>query len=167
MSTLFRKKYEIFFIRLFYVFFLSSLSAVLFGCGENMGDMYITQPQFRGKVTVIHGHPNGVPVRHSGNRQVFEIPTNGVLKSKGHPKDGFNSKTEFFRRIGGNKVEKLNLYHMHIDPRIPTPSLDLGKEVLFFADFKGEENVLLDGEADSVKAFAYWVKGWDFSVKNQ
>lgn len=90
----------------------------LFSCNSSIEKEGYILPysDYTGKVTVLFNDKDGVPTSYdTSNRRLYEIPQNGVLKSKFSENDGFVPDNEdyvafFVREKGGLKLLNIKFY---------------------------------------------------------
>ncbi len=94
---------------------------VLIGYWRSKADVYIFPYGYTGKATVIYDQPSGAAEKFMGKKRVFEIPQDGILRTK------FNYKgnlTEFYYRLPNGKLSQIteNFYaHKDAPPQSPPP----------------------------------------------
>lgn len=83
-------------MRLIIIIFLSSF-LMMVGCNRSGEQEVVVVPKnFKGYVIVIFNQKNGQPVKYDGKKRVYEIPSNGILKTQFNVNDGWRDFTEYY-----------------------------------------------------------------------
>ena len=86
------------------IFFI--LSVMLFGCSTAENEVFILPKEYRGYVLIIFNQKNGVPSKYNGEKRVYEIPQNGILKTQFKLNDGLSDFPQFYyeKPIQSNRI---------------------------------------------------------------
>ena len=58
------------------------MSLILFSCGQKEDEVYIVPKNYTGYVVIIYDQKKGVAPKYEGKKRVYEIPSNGILKTQ-------------------------------------------------------------------------------------
>ncbi|MEJ5996010.1 hypothetical protein WG904_16400 [Pedobacter sp. Du54] len=87
---------------------------ILLGCDKGEKEIVVVPRNYTGLILIIYDQPNGAdPVFQDGKR-VYEIPSNGILKTKFSPNPGWIGLTEFYYE----SISPENKILFKLDPRI-------------------------------------------------
>jgi hypothetical protein len=66
-------------MKIAYVFLIVVL---LCGCNSGEQEIIVVPPNYEGYILIFFNQRDGNPVKYEGNKRVYEIPKNGVLKTQ-------------------------------------------------------------------------------------
>jgi hypothetical protein len=93
------------------ILFSIALSLMLTNCNTKGEQEIIIVPRnFKGYVIIIHNQKDGMPTKYEGNKRVYEIPKNGILKTQFKPKGPKNSTKLINNFDIDNTMEQWSLY---------------------------------------------------------
>ena len=100
--------------------FILILSTLLLSCNRVEDEIFILPKNYTGYILVIYNQPlSGAEVQYKRGKRVYEIPSNGILKTQFSNESGLRSFSEFY-------YEKISLENKipYVLPRndIPTDS---------------------------------------------
>lgn len=79
------------------ILFSIALSLMLTNCNTKGEQEIIIVPRnFKGYVIIIHNQKDGMPTKYEGNKRVYEIPKNGILKTQFKTNDGWREFAEYY-----------------------------------------------------------------------
>lgn len=83
-------------MRTLLITFLLPLFMVI-GCNRSGEQEVVVVPKgFKGYVIIIFNQKNGHPVKYDGKRRVYEVPSNGILKTQFEVNEGWRDFTEYY-----------------------------------------------------------------------
>lgn len=88
---------------------------ILTGCSFGDGDILIIPKNFKGYILIIYDQKSGVLPKQDGRKTVYEIPSNGVLKTQLAVNTGWREPNEY--------------YYEKIMPQNKLPSFDMSQEI--------------------------------------
>jgi hypothetical protein len=87
------------------------ISTFLTGCSFGDGDILIIPKNFRGYIVIIYDQKSGVLPKFEGRKTVYEIPSNGILKTRIKINTGWREPTEFYYE----KIDKKNMILSYLE----------------------------------------------------
>lgn len=87
----------------------------LMGCNFGDGNILIVPKNFKGYIVIIYDQKAGLLPKRHGNKTVYEIPDDGILKVQTEVNSGWREPNEY--------------YYEKIAPENKLPSYDVAKEM--------------------------------------
>jgi hypothetical protein len=89
------------------VIFVLLLASAFNICNMQIGDdeVFILPDGYRGVVFILYNQPNGNPVKYELEKRVYEIPSNGILKTQFSFNVGWHHFGKYFYKQGDKLVE--------------------------------------------------------------
>lgn len=88
------------------IYFIAAIIIIIAGYlwSNNIGEdeIYLLPNHFIGIVTVIFSQRDGVPVKYENGKRVYEIPSNGVLKTQFRQNFGLHKMPSYYYVDGKN-----------------------------------------------------------------
>lgn len=73
------------------------LLLILTNCNTKGEQEIIIVPRnFKGYIIIIHNQKDGMPTKYQSNKRVYEIPQNGILKTKFKINEGWREFAEYY-----------------------------------------------------------------------
>lgn len=72
------------------------LSLMLFGCNTGEQEIIVVPRDYTGYILVIFNQEDGEPVKYDGEKRVYEIPGDGILKTRFTSNGGWNDYPVFY-----------------------------------------------------------------------
>lgn len=72
------------------------LSFILLGCDTGEQEIIIAPSNYTGYIIVVFNQEDGQPVKYEGKKRVYEIPSDGVLKTQFNINVGWSDYPEFY-----------------------------------------------------------------------
>lgn len=69
---------------------------MLLGCDRGEQEIIIAPRNYTGYIIVIFNQEDGQPVKYEGKKRVYEIPSDGVLKTQFNVNGGWSDYPEFY-----------------------------------------------------------------------
>lgn len=69
---------------------------MLLGCDTEEQEIIIAPRNYTGYIIVIFNQEDGKPVKYEGKKRVYEIPSDGVLKTQFNTNGGWSDYPEFY-----------------------------------------------------------------------
>lgn len=69
-----------------------------FGCEKGESEIILVPDDFSGYILVLFNQQDGKPIKYKGNCRIYEIPKNGILKTKFESNDGWKKYPKFYYR---------------------------------------------------------------------
>ena len=69
---------------------------MLLGCDTGEQEIIIAPRNYTGYIIVIFNQDDGQPVKYAGKKRVYEIPSDGVLKTQFNINNGWSDYPEFY-----------------------------------------------------------------------
>jgi hypothetical protein len=81
-------------------------SASLLGCGETgETSVYVLPKNYQGVVFILYNQKDGEQPKYEDNNRVYEIPSNGILKTQFTPNVGWRPLDKFYYLDNGKRIE--------------------------------------------------------------
>jgi len=79
------------------IIFFFILPLMLSSC-NNIGEqeIIVVPKDFKGYIIIIFNQKNGTPTKYEGKKRVYEIPSNGILRTQSNVNDGWQEFAEFY-----------------------------------------------------------------------
>ncbi len=84
---------------------LAMLSLMLFSCDNGEQEIIVVPKDYTGYVLIIHNQEDGSPAKYSGEKRVYEIPENGILKTQFKFNHGWREFAEYYYENIGSENE--------------------------------------------------------------
>jgi len=79
------------------------LSFMLLGCDTGEQEVIIVPRDYTGYILVIFNQEDGNPVKYEGKKRVYEIPSDGILKTQFSINGGWSDYPEFYYEAMGSE----------------------------------------------------------------
>jgi len=82
-------------------------------CVTREDEIVILPEGFTGLAVVIYDQNGGVPVKYHEKKRVYEIPSNGILKTQFTIDDGWGNLTQYYYKeiAEENRIENIIIYN--------------------------------------------------------
>lgn len=71
-------------------------STLFYSCATGEKEAIVVPKDYKGYIVIIYNQKNGTPVKYKGEKRIYEIPENGILKTQFKPNDGLHEFTEYY-----------------------------------------------------------------------
>ncbi|MBZ9731609.1 hypothetical protein LB467_18130 [Salegentibacter sp. JZCK2] len=75
------------------------LSFMVLSCDTGEQEIIIAPRDYTGYIIVIFNQEDGKPVKYEGKKRIYEIPSDGVLKTQFNSNDGWSDYPEFYYEV--------------------------------------------------------------------
>lgn len=69
---------------------------MLFSCDSGEEEIIVIPENYTGYVLIIFNQKDGIPIKYEGEKRVYEIPQNGVLKTQFTGNEGWREFPEYY-----------------------------------------------------------------------
>ena len=108
---------------------------ILAGCGKTENTLTLIPEGFTGTVKIKFNQESGTDKKYEGEKRVYEIPKNGILKTKFNPQFGYHFPEYYYISESGKRTEIIPLNKLN-DKVLDT--LDKNKVYAYHFMFMGE-----------------------------
>lgn len=125
------------------LYILCILIISIYSCSLSKGEIIIIPEGYVGYIVIIYNQKNGAPEKYDNEHRVYEITSNGILKTQFAPQYGFSQLQQFYYQ-GENYKKQIHTV---------TSMKNLNHDSLVaYIGYVGNANI--DSEGDSTISFS-------------
>ncbi len=72
------------------------MSLMLLSCNNGDKEIIIVPKNYTGYIVIIYSQKNGKPIKYENGKRIYEIPSNGILKTQFKGNYGLRDFTEYY-----------------------------------------------------------------------